>query len=210
MARTPKPGTQMLQAAYDAGIAFTRSYVGYVHGVAHSLGGQYGVPHGLANAVILPYFLEEYGPSCHKALARLARKAGIAEETSADEPAARAFIAWVWEMNRAMEIPSASRRPRRRYPRAGRPMPQRLQSPLSRAQADGRTGTGNDVLQADAEGGHAMTIEETVARERAFSAQEKPCPMPIAGTRWPVCACRSRPRRGHQRCAARRPEQISL
>ena len=71
-----------------------------------SLGGQYGVPHGLANAVILPYFLEEYGPSCHKALARLARKAGIAEETSADEPAARAFIAWVWEMNRAMEIPS--------------------------------------------------------------------------------------------------------
>lgn len=98
--------TQMLQAAYDAGIAFTRSYVGYVHGVAHSLGGQYGVPHGLANAVILPYFLEEYSPSCHKALARLARKAGIAEETSADEPAARAFIAWVWEMNRAMEIPS--------------------------------------------------------------------------------------------------------
>ena len=98
--------TQMLQAAYDAGLAFTRSYVGYVHGVAHSLGGQYGVPHGLANAVILPYFLEEYGPSCHKALARLARKAGIAEETSADEPAARAFIAWVWEMNRAMEIPS--------------------------------------------------------------------------------------------------------
>ena len=98
--------TQMLQAAYDAGIAFTRSYVGYIHGVAHSLGGQYGVPHGLANAVILPYFLEEYGPSCHKALARLARKAGIAEETSADEPAARAFIAWVWEMNRAMEIPS--------------------------------------------------------------------------------------------------------
>ncbi|MCB6898755.1 iron-containing alcohol dehydrogenase [bacterium 210917-DFI.7.65] len=100
--------TQMLQAAYDAGIAFTRSYVGYVHGVAHSLGGQYGVPHGLANAVILPYFLEEYGPSCHKALARLARKAGIAEETSADEPAARAFIAWVWEMNRAMEIPSCT------------------------------------------------------------------------------------------------------
>lgn len=98
--------TQMLRAAHDAGIAFTRSYVGYVHGVAHSLGGQYGVPHGLANAVILPYFLEEYGPSCHKALARLARKAGIAEETAADEPAAKAFIAWVWEMNRAMEIPS--------------------------------------------------------------------------------------------------------
>ena len=58
-----RDSTQMLRAAHDAGIAFTRSYVGYVHGVAHSLGGQYGVPHGLANAVILPYFLEEYGPS---------------------------------------------------------------------------------------------------------------------------------------------------
>ena len=46
----------MLRAAYCAGVSFTRSYVGYVHGVAHSLGGQYGVPHGLANAVILPYF----------------------------------------------------------------------------------------------------------------------------------------------------------
>ena len=47
----------MLEAAYCAGIAFSRSYVGYVHAIAHSLGGQYGVAHGLANAVILPYFL---------------------------------------------------------------------------------------------------------------------------------------------------------
>ncbi len=175
MARTPKPAPRC-QAAYDAGIAFTRSYVGYVHAVAHSLGGQYGVPHGLANAVILPYFLEEYGPSCHKALARLARKAGIAEETSADEPAARAFIAWVWEMNRAMEIPSCIPEIRAadipRWP----PMPPKSPIPLSRAQADGRTGTGNDVLQADAEGGHAMTIEETVARERAFFRTGKTLP----------------------------------
>lgn len=66
----------MLRAAYCAGVSFTRSYVGYVHGVAHSLGGQYGVPHGLANAVILPYFLDAYGAACHKKLGRLARIAG--------------------------------------------------------------------------------------------------------------------------------------
>ena len=43
----------MLKAAYYAGCAFTKSYVGYVHAVAHSLGGEYNVPHGLANAVKL-------------------------------------------------------------------------------------------------------------------------------------------------------------
>lgn len=48
---------KMLRASFCAGIAFTRSYVGYVHGIAHSLGGQYGIPHGLANAVILPHML---------------------------------------------------------------------------------------------------------------------------------------------------------
>ena len=45
--------TAMMEAAYKAGVAFTQSYVGYVHAIAHSLGGQYGTPHGLANAVIL-------------------------------------------------------------------------------------------------------------------------------------------------------------
>ncbi|MCD8078828.1 MAG: iron-containing alcohol dehydrogenase, partial [Lachnospiraceae bacterium] len=48
----------MLRASYYAGCAFTESYVGYVHAVAHSLGGAYNVPHGLANAVLLPFVLE--------------------------------------------------------------------------------------------------------------------------------------------------------
>lgn len=50
----------MLYASYLAGCAFTKSYVGYVHAVAHTLGGRYNVPHGLANAVLLPYVLEDY------------------------------------------------------------------------------------------------------------------------------------------------------
>ena len=96
---------KMLRAAYCAGIAFTQSYVGYVHGVAHSLGGQYGTPHGLANAVILPWFLEEYGPSCHKKLGKLARLTGIAPQDASDSDAARIFISWVRAMNDAMGIP---------------------------------------------------------------------------------------------------------
>ena len=62
----------MLKASYLAGCAFTRAFVGYVHAIAHNLGGLYGVPHGLANAVILPYVLEWYGKSVYKPLSRLA------------------------------------------------------------------------------------------------------------------------------------------
>ena len=97
----------MLEAAYCAGIAFTRSYVGYVHGVAHSLGGQYGVPHGLANAVILPYFLDEYGASAEKKLAKLSRLCGVSAQADDDAQAAKAFIAWIRSMNEAMRIPTA-------------------------------------------------------------------------------------------------------
>ena len=96
---------KMLRAAYCAGIAFTQSYVGYVHGVAHSLGGQYGLPHGLANAIILPCFLEEYGPACHHRLGELARKTGVAPADASDAEAAGIFIAWVREMNDSMGIP---------------------------------------------------------------------------------------------------------
>ena len=95
----------MLRAAYCAGIAFTQSYVGYVHGVAHSLGGQYSVPHGLANAVILPYFLEEYGETCHKRLGKLARICDIANENDSDSVASEKFICWVKSMNESMDIP---------------------------------------------------------------------------------------------------------
>ena len=72
---------KMQQAAYLAGKAFTRAYVGYVHAVAHTLGGEYGVPHGLANAVILPYVLKAYGKSAHKKLAQLADVVGLAGNT---------------------------------------------------------------------------------------------------------------------------------
>ena len=51
----------MLHASYYAGCAFTKSYVGYVHAVAHSLAVQYNITYGLANAILLPHVLEEYG-----------------------------------------------------------------------------------------------------------------------------------------------------
>ena len=96
----------MLRAAYCAGIAFTRSYVGYVHGIAHSLGGQYGIAHGLANAVILPRMLRHYGMACEAKLARLARASGIAPADAGDAQAAERFIRWIEEMNRDFGLPT--------------------------------------------------------------------------------------------------------
>ena len=56
----------MLEASYLAGCAFTVSYVGYCHAISHSLSGMYNTPHGLANAVIIPYILEAYDKKIYK------------------------------------------------------------------------------------------------------------------------------------------------
>lgn len=95
----------MLRAAYKAGVAFSKSYVGYIHAVAHSLGGQYNIPHGLANSVLMPIVLEEYGSRVHRKLHRLAVAAGVASEQETDGAAAEKFIAAIRDMNRRMGIP---------------------------------------------------------------------------------------------------------
>lgn len=93
----------MLIASYYAGMAFTRAYVGYVHAIAHNLGGLYGTPHGLANAVILPYVLEYFGETAYAKLAKLADIVGI---TGADEAEkAIKFIDEIKAMNKRMNIP---------------------------------------------------------------------------------------------------------
>ncbi|MBN1242350.1 MAG: iron-containing alcohol dehydrogenase [Spirochaetales bacterium] len=95
----------MLRASFSGGFAFTRAYVGYVHAIAHKLGGLYGLPHGLANAVVLPHVLDWYGDAAAPALARLAGIAGVAKPGAAPEEAARAFIAEIRAMNARMGIP---------------------------------------------------------------------------------------------------------
>lgn len=95
----------MLKASFYAGAAFTRAFVGYVHAIAHNLGGMYNTPHGLANAVILPYVLEWYGKSAHKPLSKLADLIGITNENMSVEEKAEAFIEEIRRMNKAMNIP---------------------------------------------------------------------------------------------------------
>ena len=95
----------MLHAAYKAGIAFSKSYVGYIHAVAHSLGGMYGTPHGLANTVIMPYVLEAYGKSVYKKLYKLGRFSGVCDENDTYKTGAEKFIEAIKKLNQAMAIP---------------------------------------------------------------------------------------------------------
>ena len=95
----------MLKASYLAGNAFTRAFVGYVHAIAHNLGGLYNTPHGLANAVILPHVLEWYGECIYPQLAKLADIISITNENMSTSEKAIAFIEEIKRMNKAMNIP---------------------------------------------------------------------------------------------------------
>lgn len=95
----------MQKAAYIAGMAFTRAYVGYVHAIAHTLGGFYNTPHGLANAIILPYVLEYYGRTVHTSLAKLADLVGVSKPTDTNEQKTKKFIQAIRDLNDRMEIP---------------------------------------------------------------------------------------------------------
>ncbi len=106
----------MQLASFRAGQAFTRAYVGNIHAIAHTLGGFYHVPHGLANAVTMPIVLEYYGKAAWKRLAELAdliglEAVGVADSGEADadsaQAKAQAFINWIRELNSKMGIPSS-------------------------------------------------------------------------------------------------------
>ena len=90
-------------AALYAGRAFTRGCVGYVHAIGHTLGGLYGVPHGLAMAILLPHVMRAFGPVVHRRLAELASVCGMTGASDAEK--AEKFISWIEEMNRKMGIP---------------------------------------------------------------------------------------------------------
>lgn len=100
---------QMALASYCAGAAFTRAYVGYVHAIAHNMGGLYGVPHGLANAVILPHVLRSYGAAAHAKLAKLAIAGGLGQASEPSGALATRFIEHVAHMNQRMGIPTSIR-----------------------------------------------------------------------------------------------------
>jgi alcohol dehydrogenase class IV len=97
----------MALASFYAGLAFTKAYVGYVHAFSHKVGGMYGVPHGLANAVLLPYVLDflRDSPLGEQRLADLAVAIGAGQPSESRAVLAQRFVDRVRELNRAVGIP---------------------------------------------------------------------------------------------------------
>ncbi|SMC26037.1 Alcohol dehydrogenase, class IV [Clostridium acidisoli DSM 12555] len=95
----------MLVASNYAGEAFTRAYVGYVHAIAHSIGGLYGVAHGLANAIILPKVLEYYGESAYAKLSEIAIYLNLGKANETKKDLAMKVITKIKDMNANMNIP---------------------------------------------------------------------------------------------------------
>lgn len=94
----------MAEASMLAGKAFTIAGVGYVHAIAHNLGAIYHIPHGLANAMVMPYVLSASVSHCAGRLAQLARYCEVSSQKD-DMSAAMAFIDKISELNAAFKIP---------------------------------------------------------------------------------------------------------
>jgi alcohol dehydrogenase class IV len=97
---------KMALAANYAGQAFTRANVGYVHAIAHQLGGLYHTPHGLANAILLPHVLRFLSPVIQPQLAQLAVRAKLGKKGEAEATLAQKFLDGIDSMNTRLGIPS--------------------------------------------------------------------------------------------------------
>lgn len=93
----------MAIASYYAGLAFTRTSVGYVHAIAHTFGAYYRTPHGMANAIALPHVLEFSKSQAGARLAALADLIDAGGQTEAQK--AEAFISAVRDLMSTIGIP---------------------------------------------------------------------------------------------------------
>ncbi|MEZ5570450.1 MAG: iron-containing alcohol dehydrogenase [Halioglobus sp.] len=96
----------MAMAAYYAGLAINQVNVGNVHAIAHQLGGKYGIPHGLANSLVLPHILDFCREEAQPRLAELAVLIGVG--SAGEEPSALAhkFIKAVRDLRTEVGIPN--------------------------------------------------------------------------------------------------------
>ena len=95
----------MQLASYYAGVSFTRGFVGYVHALSHSLSGEFDIPHGYANAILLPVVLEYYGKSIYNKLSLVSDCLNLTEKDASKKDKTNAVITWIKELNQAMGIP---------------------------------------------------------------------------------------------------------
>jgi alcohol dehydrogenase class IV len=96
-------------AATMAGIAFGNAQIGLVHAMAHTVGGLFKVPHGLANSVLLPHVMMYNLDECPDRYAVVAQGMGIDISGMKDEEAGEAAANAVWELTKKMGVPQKLR-----------------------------------------------------------------------------------------------------
>lgn len=95
----------LLVASFYAGMAFTRTYVGYVHAFAHNIGGHFNVPHGLACAAVLPHVMEFFEPACEERFAKLCDLVGLSNKDDSVKTKCDKFIKSIYDLNDTLDIP---------------------------------------------------------------------------------------------------------
>lgn len=95
----------MATAQYIAGMGFSNVGLGAVHGMAHPLGAYYNIPHGVANALLLPYVMEYNLPAAITKYRQIAEAMGCCTKDMSDEAAAHAAVHAVKELSLKIAIP---------------------------------------------------------------------------------------------------------
>lgn len=95
----------MAVAQYIAGMGFSNVGLGAVHGMAHPLGAFYNIPHGVANALLLPYVMEYNMPSSIQKYKKIAQAMGCNIQGMNDEAAAVAAVESVKQLSLKIGIP---------------------------------------------------------------------------------------------------------
>jgi len=97
---------QMAYAQFLAGMAFNNASLGYVHAMAHQLGGFYNLPHGVCNAVLLPHVQKYNAQEAATRLKHIAKALGVAVDSLTDETGAEAAISAIVLLSRSVNIPA--------------------------------------------------------------------------------------------------------
>lgn len=104
--KNAKAREDMAYAQFLAGMAFNNASLGYVHAMAHQLGGMYDLPHGVCNAVLLPHVEEFNMQSSAARLKDIAQAMGVDVRSMNDQQGAKACIAAIRSLSKDVGIPA--------------------------------------------------------------------------------------------------------
>lgn len=102
----PEGRNGMAVAQYVAGMAFSNVGLGLVHGMAHPLGALFDIPHGVANAVLLPAVMEFNLPYCTAKYRNIAESMGVDTSSMNDNEAAQSACNAVKQLSQKVGIPA--------------------------------------------------------------------------------------------------------